>query len=301
MAYRGTGVPKFGTLGASYSMPAPVKGGRNETFEPIQEVYENILNKLIPGERVLRFVGEYEFSTVPDATLQLLITAYNMGRTIMWAPHADLDKLRYEVIIDELKIVPVNGLIDYDGLQLKVRAIPVTNMIPTADNMFRLGHSYPYLAALAVITAGAFVIATDYSIRTLGTTVFGDVGGNLAADGDFTIGKEYLINDILGTRYTLIGGNLIDATDFIKGMEYIIETPGTTNFVTEFGASDSNAETNFVASKDGEVGSGTGKAYAIRFTATGAGGGVDSGRAYETLFTASGVGLGTGTAIEIES
>ena len=240
MAYRGTGVPKFGTLGASYSMPAPVKGGRNETFEPIQEVYENILNKLIPGERVLRFVGEYEFSTVPDATLQLLITAYNMGRTIMWAPHADLDKLRYEVIIDELKIVPVNGLIDYDGLQLKVRAIPVTNMIPTADNMFRLGHSYPYLAALAVITAGAFVIGTDYSIRTLGTTDFASLGATDEDAGSFIVGNRYIISAIETTNFMLIG------------------------------ASANTVGLPFIAAG---IGAGTGTAYYTTFTASGVGSG----------------------------
>jgi len=149
MAYRGTGVPKFGTGGLSYSMPAPVKGGRNETFEPIQEVYENILHKLIPGERVLRFVGEYEFSIVPDATLQLLITAYNMGRTIMWAPHADIDKIRYHVVVEDLEVKPINGLIDYDGLSIKVRALSVTNMIPISDNIYRIGSRYPTTCIIA--------------------------------------------------------------------------------------------------------------------------------------------------------
>jgi len=249
MAYRGSGVPKFGTLGASYSMPAPIKGGRNETFEPIQEVYENILNKLIPGERVLRFVGEYEFSIVPNATLNLLTAVYNYGRTMMWAPHADVDKIRYQVIIDDFKIIPVNGLIDYDGVKLKVRAITVTNMIPNPDNMFRLGHSYPYLASVAVITAGAFVIATDYSIRTLGSTDWGAAG---ATDDN--------------------------APSLSADEEYIIKTAGTTNF-TLIGAANNNVGTRFVATG---AGIGTGTVYEVLFTATGVGSGTGTAIAVES-------------------
>lgn len=242
MAYRGSGPPKFGTLGVSYTMPIPVKGGRTETFEPIQEVYTNVLQKLIPAERVLRFIGEYEFSVVPDATIQLLTTAYNMGRTIMWAPHSDLDKIRFEVIIDELKIVPVNGLIDYDGVQLKLRSVTVTNRIPNGDNMFRLGHRYPYLASVAVITAGAFVATTVYAIRTLGNTDFESVGATVVLANDCISGTLYTIKTVGTSDFTLIG-----ALANTVGLQFV--ATGST------GGDGDTFETVFTASG---IGSGTG-------------------------------------------
>jgi len=148
MAYRGTGAPQFGTGGLSYTMPRPIKGGRIEKYEPIQEVYENILHKIIPAERVLRFTGEYEFNAVPSATLNLLVGIYNRGQTLVWAPHSDLNKIRYHVIVDELVIQPINGLIDFDGLLLKLRALDTTNAIPTGDNIFDVRFRHPIVTVI---------------------------------------------------------------------------------------------------------------------------------------------------------
>ncbi len=242
MSYRGTGAPQFGTNALSYTLPKPVKGGRTEKFEPIQEVYENILHQLIPGERVLRFVGEYEFSTVPTATLNILVTAYNYGRMIMWAPHSDINKIRYAVIVKELNILPVNGLIDYDGLSLKVEAIDVTNMIPTSDNIFRLGYRYPHLASVEVITAGAFVATTVYAIRTLGNTDFESVGATVVLANDCVNGTTYTIKTVGTSDFTLIG-----ATANTVGLQFI--ATGST------GGDGDTLETVFTASG---VGSGTG-------------------------------------------
>lgn len=299
MAYRGTGVPKFGTGGVSYSMPTPIKGGRYETYEPIQEVYENILHKLIPGERTLRFVGEYEFSVVPVATLQLLITAYNMGRTVMWAPHGDIDKIRYEVVVEELIILPINGLIDFDGLTLKVRSVTTTNAIPTSDNMFRLGHAYPYLAATSVITGGAFVEDSEYAIRTSGNTDFVSIGATGVNATAFITGDEYLIRNYGTTNWVTAGANSSLATAIEKGVVYRIEAVGTTDFVTDFGASANTIGIEFIASADGKLGSGTGTAVGANFIAVNAG--VGDGRVYDKIFTALGAGSGTGTAIPIEN
>jgi hypothetical protein len=247
MAYRGTGAPKFGTLGASYTMPIPIKGGRNETFEPIQDVYENIEHKLIPAERVLRFVGEYEFSEVPTATLSLLIAVYNYGRTMMWAPHGDLDKIRYEVIVEEFKVIPINGLIDFDGLTMKLRALAVINMIPTSDNIFRLNHRYPYLASIAVITAGAFVPTTVYSIRTIGNTDWVAIGNSTLIAGAFGVGARYIILTIGTTDYTLIGASA--------------NTIGLPFIATGIGAGTGTVlKSNFTATG---VGSGTGTAIEV--------------------------------------
>lgn len=300
MAYRGSDPPKFGTLGASYTMPIPIKGGRTETFEPIQEVYTNILQKLIPAERVLRFVGEYEFSEVPTATLNLLMAVYNYGRTMMWAPHGDIDKIRYEVIVEEFNIMPINGLIDFDGLTMKVRALAVVNMIPNPDNMFRLGHRYPYLASVAVITAGAFVATTIYSIRSIGSTDFGAIGGVTVGAGALSVGTRYIIWDYgTTTNWVTAGAKSSLATAIIKGMLYRIEAVGTTDFVGDFGASANTIGIEFIASADGAPTSGTGTVIGGSFVAVNVGAG--DGRVYESIFTATGVGSGTGTAIEVES
>jgi len=240
MAYRGTGAPQFGTGAVSYTMPRPIKGGRNELFVPIQEVYENILNKLIPAERKLRFTGEYEFSIVPTATLSQLITVYNTGRIMMWAPHSDINKIRYAVHIDVCDIIPVNGLIDYDGLKLKIRAIDVTNMIPTSDNIFRLGHSYPYLASVQVLDPDELSGGSDYYIRTTGNTDFAAINATLDTATGFNIGTRYIIKTVGGTDYTLIG------------------------------AEDSNIDTVFIATG---AGAGAGTCYRTSFTASGAGSG----------------------------
>ena len=249
MSYRGTGSPQFGTNALSYTLPKPVKGGRNEKFEPIQEVYENILHQLIPGERVLRFAGEYEFSIVPTATLNILVTAYNHGRIIMWAPHSDVNKIRYAVIVRDLNIVPVNGLIDYDGLTIKVESIDVTNMIPTSDNIFRLGNKYPYLASIEVIKAGDFNIGADYVVRTLGTTDFLAIGGVTLSAGAFVTGERYIILTVGTTDFTLIG-----ATANTVGLAFICTGAGA----------------------------GTGTILKTNFTATGAGSGTGTATEKET-------------------
>jgi len=300
MSYRGTGAPQFGTEAATYTMPRPVKGGRTEKFEPIQQIYENIINKLIPGERVLRFSGEYEFSIVPIATLNLLMNVHNFGRIMMWAPHSDINKIRYAVVVDNFEIIPVNGLIDYDGVKLSVRAVDTVNSIPNPDNWFRLGHRFPYLAALAVVTAGNFVATTTYSIRTVGNTNYITVAATLTTAGAFGVGTRYIIKDIGTTDYTLIGANQFGAPDIIKGVVYKIDSVGDTDW-TNLGAVYSNVGIEFIASWAGtpnpEAGT-TGTCLGANFVATGVGAG--TGRSYESAFTASGVGSGTGTVIERE-
>ena len=237
MAYRGSGVPQFGYNEASTDMPAPVKGGRNETFEVIQDIFENINNELLPGDKLLRFVGEYEFSEVPNATLELLIGIYNTRRVMKWAPHKDLALVAYVVIIEEFNIIPINGLIDYDGLKIKVKAVNPVTFIPSSNNLFALSN-YPRVCSFWLVDAVDTVNLVEYAIETLGNT-------NFAA----------------------IGAVKVDATACVNLTKYTIQEVGTTNW-TLIGAPDSNLGTTFIASGPG---AGDGVAYETIFTATGAG------------------------------
>jgi len=145
MAYKGTGAPKFGLDQTNYTMPHPIKGGRTETYEIIQDIYENIKNTLIPTKKIFRWIAEYDFQNIPSATLTQLMLAHNRHTTIGWAPHADYDKLNFKVVIDEFDIYHVNGLIDIDGLRLKLRAIETISFIPNLDTMIRAQH-FPLIA-----------------------------------------------------------------------------------------------------------------------------------------------------------
>jgi len=239
MAYRGIGAPAFGYNRATYTLPHPLKGSRNETFESEQEVYTNILNKLMPQERVLRFVGEYEFSEVSQTTLGLLTNIFNRSLIMMWAPHSDYPKICYPVIVDEFMITPVNGMISIDGLTLKLRGVEPTNFIPNLDNMFKLTN-HPAKASVNLLTAGSFVIGDDYVIENEGDTDWGAIGA----------GTEAALNTNVGSSY-------------------IILVTGTTNF-TLIGALDSDVGTHFRATG---AGTGDGEVIEAEFTATGAGSG----------------------------
>lgn len=142
MAYKGTGAPAFGQDQVTYTMPHPIRGGRTEMYEVIQEVYENILHELLPQKRLLRFVGEYEFYNVPSATLTQLQLAYTRHRTIGWAPHSDYSKISFKVHVEELQILPVNGMIDIDKVLMTVKGVEPVTFIPNLDTMIR-GHFKP--------------------------------------------------------------------------------------------------------------------------------------------------------------
>lgn len=91
-----------------------------------------------------------------------------------------------------------------------------------------------------IVTAGSFVVNTQYNILTTGTT-----------------------------DYTLIGGVLTTAGAFIVSKRYIILTVGTTDF-TLIGATSNNIDVIFYATG---VGAGTGTAYEVPFIASGVGAG----------------------------
>ncbi len=173
--YRGTGVPQFGFSRVSYDMPIPDKGSRSEKFEPIQEIYENIRNELIVGDRKFRFVGEYEFSSVPSATVETLLNIYNTKSHMKWAPHKDLNKINYNVLIEELDVFPVNGLIDIDGVKIKVKSLfPISN-VPSINTLYALTN-YPRMVSYKLVQAADIVVGVEYAIEKYDTADFTAVG-----------------------------------------------------------------------------------------------------------------------------
>jgi hypothetical protein len=186
--YRGIDVCQFGWKRATYDMPACIKGGRNEVFEPIQDVYENINGELLPQEKKFRFIGEYEFSTMPSATLSLLLNVYNSQLTMMWAPHKDFSKIAFAVLAT-VEPQYVNGVVSLDGLKMTVRSVFPLNKIPDIDNLYYLT-GWPRMCSVKKMTAGTFVTGKDYAIEFAGTTDFTLIG---SAD------------NVVGTTFTCTG------------------------------------------------------------------------------------------------
>ena len=190
MAYRGKGVPQFGWQRTSYDMPAPIRGGRNEVYEVIQDVFTNILEEIIVGDKQLRFVGEYEFAEVPSATIERLLNIYNMKDYMKWAPHKDLPQVNYKVVFVEApQVIPVNGMIGIDGLKMKIRSVFTIPNIPTLNNLFALSN-WPKMCSVTKLSAGSFVVGVEYAIEVPGTTDFTLIG---SADNN------------VGTRFTATG------------------------------------------------------------------------------------------------
>ena len=126
--------------------------------------------------------------------------------------------------------------------------------------------------APAPLTAGSFVIGTQYKIVTVGTT-------------DFT--KFGSANNNVGTTFTATsdGEEQWTAGNFTIGRVYTISDIGTTDF-TAIGAGSNTIGHSFTATG---TGSGTGDAY---FTGTG----IVTSVIVGSTFTATGVGQGDGTA-----
>jgi hypothetical protein len=174
-----------------------------------------------------------------------------------------------------------------------------------------------------VTAAGSFVVGKQYSIVSLGTTIFTYFAEPITS-GSFIVGREYTIATAGTTNFTLIGaadsnvGTVFTATgvgtgtgtakrnswsvgetftatnvgiqevgagDFTIGRQYTISTVGDTDFTT-IGSLNSNVGTIFTASG---VGSGTGFA---NYQGTGVATSVIVG----TTFTATGAGQGNGIA-----
>ena len=160
----------------------------------------------------------------------------------------------------------------------------------STTNSFFIGSTTHTPGYDANITAGQFLVGSEYVITKVGTTDFTLIGSTQINAGSFVIGTSYTIDGLGTTDFTLIGATQVAAGSFVIGNVYIINSIGTTDF-TLIGASSNTIGLEFVATG---VGTGTGTALNNIFVATGIGSG--TGTSLESLFTASGAGTGTGTA-----
>jgi len=162
-----------------------------------------------------------------------------------------------------------------DALVTLINNAPITGI--TAANVN--GRLAIYASSLAgstagdLVTAGAFVTDTQYTIVSIGSGA--------------TVSAANMVN---GVQYTIASRPVsnVTATNLVSGWSYTIAAPGNTNWVA-LGAANGNIGTTFVANGTG-TGIGSGVAtISTNFTAFGA-----ASNNIGTVFTASGPGTGYG-------
>lgn len=143
--FNGTGIPAFVYDSVIVELPRPIKDGRESSYTPTQDPYENIDGDLIYLEpRTWRYEAELEFSCLSTTIINKLLEIKNKGATMKFVPHVDVPQIAYEVIIDTAK--PTDE-VDKDGFKLVVRSKKLITKIPTLDNMiscFQFNHVIVY-------------------------------------------------------------------------------------------------------------------------------------------------------------
>jgi hypothetical protein len=121
--------------GQVYIFSTPRIGESKNPYEFIGKSYTNIDGENIKGERKWRYKKKYGWLKLDSTLYDILVTLYNSGQPVTWFPHSDVTFLGYKVHIEDLTLVPYDGLVSIDDVSFTVESVSPVTKIPSLDNM----------------------------------------------------------------------------------------------------------------------------------------------------------------------
>ena len=123
-------------------LPQVDKGKRKETYEDVSERYENINGTFISGPPQWRFKAEYEFTTITGTMVDSLIDVFNRSTSIKLIPHKDFAMINYSCVVDDLQVLPKDGYVMKDVLNIKFTSVNIVTSRPSIDNLIGCMFAY---------------------------------------------------------------------------------------------------------------------------------------------------------------
>lgn len=179
------------------------------------------------------------------------------------------------------------------GITEVAETVTITLVNNLASTTFNIGDLYQSPISPTTDSPGNLVIGRQYTISSVGTTVWTDLGASA---------------NTIGTTFTATGTGLVPFGNFVVGRSYTIVSVGNTDF-TKIGAAANTVGTTFTATGTGLVNAGSfviGNKYCIVSLGDTVWGDIDNpptSKQYNVndTFTAGSVGSGTGIAMPVIS
>ena len=135
MSTFGTEGPVLWWEGLEHYLGSPEAGGRNETYEPVEETFENIFGEEFIKERKFRFIGLYKFLNKDPSLVEDMLEIHNnsRGRPVHWQRYRD-GNIIHLCNLKTVRAFPSGGhdLIN-DSLEIEVRSKNLLSKQPGGD------------------------------------------------------------------------------------------------------------------------------------------------------------------------
>ena len=150
MAYSGSGGPTIIYYDDPVNMTNPIridlpvtdKGKREDTYEDETDRFENIDGKYISGPPRWRFTAKYNFASVTGGHIDKLMDIYNRSNFVKLIPHIDFPMICYDCLIDSVAIIPQDGYIMKDEIEMELTSVNYIYTRPSIDNLIGCMFAY---------------------------------------------------------------------------------------------------------------------------------------------------------------